>query len=148
VAEVAAPREKVSIPRGEVPIPMGKASIPIVKVPIPREKVSFAMGKVLIPREGVDTRDEGGQNQAQKGQTSISHDSEKGLSPRPSAHDGRLPRHFLQLGLLRHPLAGAEGAFPAGDDDRGQAVADDVDGGAGHVHELVDAEDERHALER
>ncbi len=37
---------------------------------------------------------------------------------------------------------GAEDAFPAGDHDRGQAVADDVDRGAGHVGEGVNAEDD------
>src|SRR5579864_576493 len=32
--------------------------------------------------------------------------------------------------------------FPAGDDDGGEAVAEDVYGGAAHVHELIDGEEE------
>src|SRR5262245_24945532 len=38
--------------------------------------------------------------------------------------------------------------FPLCHDDGGQAIADDVGHGARHVHQLVDAEDERDAGER
>ena len=38
--------------------------------------------------------------------------------------------------------------FPFGDHDGRQAVADDVDHRARHVHQLVDAEDECHPFER
>lgn len=41
----------------------------------------------------------------------------------------------------------AEFAFPAGDDGGGEAVADEVDGGAGHVHEFVHADDQEDAFE-
>ena len=46
------------------------------------------------------------------------------------------------------PFVVAERTFPFCDHDRRQAVADDVDHRAGHVHQLVDAEDENDALDR
>lgn len=39
-------------------------------------------------------------------------------------------------------------AFPAGDDGGREGVADEVDGGAGHIHEFVHADDEEDAFER
>src|SRR6266852_4494466 len=36
--------------------------------------------------------------------------------------------------------------FPTGDDYGGQAVAEDVYGGAAHVHELIDGEEEEERL--
>jgi hypothetical protein len=41
-----------------------------------------------------------------------------------------------------------EHAFPLGDDRSGHRVADHVGGGAAHVEELVDRQDERHAFDR
>ena len=41
-----------------------------------------------------------------------------------------------------------EFAFPAGDDGGGEAIADEIDCGACHVHEFVDADDEDDAFER
>jgi len=48
---------------------------------------------------------------------------------------------------LRSRLFGAEFAFPLGDDGGGETVADDVDDGAAHVHDGVDAEDDEDGLD-
>jgi hypothetical protein len=39
-----------------------------------------------------------------------------------------------------------EFVFPAGDYDAGEAIAEDVDRGAAHVHELIDGEEEEERL--
>ena len=44
--------------------------------------------------------------------------------------------------------ASVELAFPAGDDDRGDRIADEVRQGPDLGHEAVDAEDQRHAGNR
>src|SRR6185436_6422528 len=51
-------------------------------------------------------------------------------------------------GRERLHLRIVEDAFPSGDDDGGNAVAHDVHGGAAHVENLIDAEEDRRALER
>src|SRR5436190_20675969 len=55
--------------------------------------------------------------------------------------------HGLKIDKNRLRIAGnsadiAEFAFPAGNDGAGEAIAGDVDGGASHVDEGVDAEDD------
>ncbi len=47
-----------------------------------------------------------------------------------------------QLHIARNGADITEFAFPAGDDAAGEAIAGDVDGGASHVDEGVDAEDD------
>src|SRR6185503_1635258 len=50
------------------------------------------------------------------------------------------------LGAERLGRTGVELPFPACHDHRRQAVADQVDRGARHVHQLVHTEDDRHRL--
>jgi len=40
---------------------------------------------------------------------------------------------------------GIDAALPAGDDDRGYGIADEIGEAAAFAHEAVDAEDQRHA---
>lgn len=49
---------------------------------------------------------------------------------------------FVIYSLYLWPGRRVEFVFPAGNDNGGKAVADDIDGGAGHVHQFVDSQDD------
>ena len=50
--------------------------------------------------------------------------------------------------MTRLLFCGRELAFPTCDDHAGQTVSENIDGGAAHIHELVNAEEEKERLGR
>lgn len=62
--------------------------------------------------------------------------------PSPNSRPERLVLEGRFIAKLRLGFNGIELAFPAGDDHAGEAIAEDVDRGARHVHEGVHAEDQ------